>query len=82
MIAHGRPGPPNRINPASLVGYDRIIFMLALGIAFLWFGLYYFRDHGPNWFLVVLGAAFFLFGISQFFMTRKFRKQFQEKKDQ
>ena len=78
MLAQGRPGPGN---PANLVGYDRIIFLMALGLAFVWFGLYYLKGHGPNLFFVVLGAAFFIFGISQFFMTKKFRKQFRDKKD-
>jgi hypothetical protein len=47
---------------------------MVLGVAFIWFGLYYFGDHGPNWFFAALGAAFFIFGFSQFFMTKKFRK--------
>jgi hypothetical protein len=78
MIAQGRPGP---VNPAKLVSYDRVIFMIAMGLGFIGFGLYYFKDHGPNWFIIVLGAAFFLFGVSQFFVTRKFRAQFRDKKD-
>jgi hypothetical protein len=78
MLAHGRPGP---VNPASLVGYDRTIFLMAMGVAFVSFGLYHLGDHGPNWFLVVLGTAFGIFGVSQFLMTRKFRKQFRDMKD-
>jgi hypothetical protein len=80
MITRGRPGPANPINPASLVSYDRVIFLIVLGVAFIWFGLYYFANPGPNWFFVAFGAAFFIFGVSQFFMTRKFRRQFRDKK--
>jgi hypothetical protein len=71
MLTRSRPGPAN---PANLVGYDRVIFLMGLGVAFVWFGFYYFGDHGPKWFFAALGAAFFIFGISQFFMTKKFRK--------
>lgn len=78
MIAQGRPGP---VNPAKLVSYDRAIFMMAMGLGFIGFGLFYFKGQGPNWFMVVLGAAFFSFGVSQFFVTRKFRAQFRDKKD-
>ena len=77
MLTRGRPGP---VNPANLVGYDRVIFLLVLGVAFVWFGLYYFGDHGPNLFFVVLGVAFFIFGISQLYMSKKFREQFRDKK--
>jgi hypothetical protein len=80
MITRGRPGPANLPNPASLVGYDRVIFLVVLGVAFIWFGLYYFGAHGPNLFFVAMGSAFFIFGISQFYMTKKFRKQFRDKK--
>lgn len=75
MIARGRPGP----NPSSLVGYDRVIFMMVFGVAFIGFGLYSARNHGPGWFFAALGVAFLTFGVSQFFMTRKFRRQFQDK---
>jgi hypothetical protein len=54
---------------------------MVLGVAFIGFGLFYFGSHGPNWFLVAMGSAFFIFGTSQFFMTKKFRKQFRDKKD-
>jgi predicted phage tail protein len=80
MLTRGRPGPANQVNPANLVGYDRIIFLMVMGLAFISFGLYFFGEHGPNWFLVAIGLAFFIFGISQFFMTKKFRKQFRDKK--
>ncbi len=81
MLTRGRPGPPNLPNPANLVGYDRVIFLMAIGVAFNCFGLFFFRDHGINWFFVAMGLAFFIFGISQFFMTKNFRKQFRDKKD-
>jgi hypothetical protein len=77
MLTRGRPGPAN---PANLVGYDRVIFLMVMGVAFVWFGLYFVGDHGPNLFFVVLGAAFCIFGISQFFMTKKFREKFRDKK--
>jgi len=80
MITRGRPGPANLPNPASLVGYDRVIFLMVMGVAFVCFGLFFFRDHGPNWLFVAMGLAFSIYGISQFFMTRKFRKQFQDMK--
>jgi hypothetical protein len=53
---------------------------MVLGLAFVGFGLYNFGAHGPNWFFVAMGGAFFIFGISQFYMTKKFRKQFRDKK--
>jgi len=53
---------------------------MVLGLAFIWFGLYFFRDHGRNWFFVAMGLAFFIFGTSQFFVTRKFREEFRDKK--
>jgi hypothetical protein len=80
MITRGRPGPGNLPNPASLVSYDRVIFLVVLGGAFIGFGLFYFGVHGPNWLFVAMGLAFFIYGISQFYMTRKFRKQFGDKK--
>ncbi len=51
---------------------------MVMGLGFILFG-FYFGAHGPNWFFVVIGVAFFIFGISQFFMTKKFRKQFRDK---
>jgi B-box zinc finger len=81
MITRGRPGGPNPVNPASLVSYDRVIFLMAMGLAFVWFGLYYLGGHGPGLFFAVLGAAFFVFGISQFFTTKSFRAKFRDKKD-
>ena len=70
MLTRSQPGLPN---PSNLVGYDRVIFLMLLGVAFVWFGLYYFGDHGPIWFFVALGVAFFIFGISQLYMRKKFR---------
>jgi hypothetical protein len=70
-------------NPASLVSYDRVVFLIVLGAAFVCFGLYNFRAHGAqgqNLFFIAMGVAFFIFGISQFRMTKKFRKGFQDKK--
>src|SRR5580704_1481128 len=64
MLARGRPRPAN---PASLVGYDRVIFLMVLGLAFIGFGLFF---HGPNWFFVAMGLAFSIYGISQFYMTK------------
>jgi hypothetical protein len=78
MLTWGRPGPAN---PASLVSYDRVIFLMVMGLAFVWFGLYYLGNHGPGLFFTVLGAAFFIFGLSQFFMAKRFRKNFRDKKD-
>jgi hypothetical protein len=79
MLTRGRPGPGGPVNPASLVSYDRVIFLMAMGVALIGFGLY-FVDHGVKWFFVAMGVAFFIFGVSQFFMTRKFRGQFRDKK--
>jgi len=81
MITRGRPGPANAVNPAKLVGYDRVVFLLVMGVAFVWFGVYNFGGHGPNWLFVAMGLAFFIYGISQFFMTRRFREEFRDKKD-
>lgn len=57
---------------------------MVLGLAFICFGLYNFGAHhgaqGPNLFFIALGVAFFVFGISQFYVTKKFRKQFRDKK--
>jgi len=77
MLARGRPGPAN---PVNFVGYDRVIFLMVMGLAFVWFG-WYVGGHGFGWFFAVLGVAFFIFGISQFVMARKFREQFRDKKD-
>jgi len=53
---------------------------MVLGVAFVWFGLYYIKDHGPSLFFAALGVAFFIFGVSQFYMTKKFRENFRDKK--
>jgi hypothetical protein len=81
MITRGRPGPANMPNPASLVSYDRVIFLMAMGLGLFGLGLYNFGAHHTNWFFVAMGLAFFIFGISQFNMTKKFRNQFRDKKD-
>ena len=81
MLTRGRPEP---VNPANLFGYDRVIFLMALGVGFVCFGLYglcHSGDRHLNLFLAVFGVAFSIFGISQFFTTKKFRKQFRDKKD-
>jgi len=49
-------------------------------VAFGWVGVYNSGNHGVNWFFAALGVAFFIFGISQFFMTKKIREQFRDKK--
>lgn len=78
MLAHGRPA---LVNPARLVGYDRVIFIMLMGVLFVCSGLYYFRGHGAGMFFVVFGVLFFIFGISQFFAAQKFRGQFRDLKD-
>jgi predicted phage tail protein len=70
MLTQDRPAP---VNPANLVGYDRVIFLMVLGVAFIGFGVYNFGNHGFNWFFAALGVAFFIFGISQFYMTKRIR---------
>ena len=77
MLTRGRPGSGT---PVNLVGYDRVIFLIVLGLAFIGYGVYNFGNHGVNWLFAAFGVAFFIFGISQFFMTRNFRKQFRDKK--
>jgi hypothetical protein len=52
-----------------------------MGLAFVWFGLYCVGDHGAKLFFVVLGAAFIIFGISQYYVAKKIRKLFRDKKD-
>jgi hypothetical protein len=78
MLTRGRPGPSN---PLNAVRYDRVIFIVAMGLAFVWFGLYYFGGHDLGLFFAVLGGVFFIFGISQFFLTRTIRRQFRDRKD-
>ena len=73
MLARARPG-------AKLVGYDRIIFLMVMGLAFAGFGLYDFGDRGLSLFMLVLGTVFFIFGISQFFVTRKFRAEVRDRR--
>ena len=46
---------------------------MVIGVSSVWFGVYNFGNHGVNWFLATLGVAFFIYGISQFSMTKKFR---------
>jgi hypothetical protein len=75
MLTRGRPGP---VNPANLVGYDRVIFLIVMGVGFVWFGLYYVGDHGPKLFFAALGVAFFIFGISQFYMTKRIREKLRD----
>ena len=77
MLTRARPEP---VNPVNLFGYDRVIFLMVMGVAFGCFGVYNFGSHGVNWFFAALGVAFFIFGISQFFMTKKFREKFREMK--
>lgn len=77
MLTRGRPGPANPVNPASLVGYDRVIFLMVMGVAFVCFGVYNFGKHGLNLFFVVLGVPFIVFGVSQFYMTKKLREKFR-----
>ncbi|MFI5069695.1 MAG: hypothetical protein ACHP8A_02290 [Terriglobales bacterium] len=77
MLTRGRPGPANSVNPASFVGYDRVIFLMVMGVAFACFGVYNFGKLGLNLFFVFLGVAFIVFGVSQFYMTRKLRAKFR-----
>jgi len=53
---------------------------MVMGVGFVWFGLYYIGDHGPKLFFAALGVAFFIFGISQLYMSKKFREKFRDKK--
>jgi hypothetical protein len=78
MLTHDRPAP---VNPARLVGYDRVIFIMLMGLVFVCFGLYYVKGHGPGMFFIGFGVLFLIFGISQFFAAKKFREQFRDKKD-
>ena len=80
MLTRGRPGPANPINPANLVSYDRVIFLMVMGLVLIGFGVYNFGNHGLNWFFIALGVGMLIFGISQFNMTRKFRETFRDKK--
>ncbi len=74
MVTQGRSGPGSGAIPPT--DYFRVVFLLVLGMAFIWFGLHFFADHGINWFFVAMGLAFFLFGVSQYYMNRKMRKFF------
>jgi hypothetical protein len=71
MLARDRPKPAS---PANLVGYDRVIFLIVIGMAFVWFGFHFFAGLNQKWFFAVLGGAFVAFGISQLFLTRRLRK--------
>jgi len=51
-----------------------------MGLGFVWFGLYFFGDHVINWFFVAMGLAFLLFGVSQYYMTKKLQKFMDSKK--
>jgi len=53
---------------------------MVMGVGFVWYGLYYIGERGPKLFFSALGVAFFIFGISQFYMTKKFREKFRDKK--
>ena len=54
---------------------------MVMGVGFVWFGLYgYIGDHGSKVFFAALGVAFFIFGISQFYMTKRFREKLRDKK--
>ena len=53
---------------------------MTMGLGFIGFGLYNFGSHDVNWVFTALGMAFFIFGLSQFFTAKKFRKQFRDRK--
>ena len=56
---------------------------MVMGVAFVCFGLYNLAAHGAqasNLFFAALGVAFFIFGVSQFYMTKRFRENFRDKK--
>ncbi len=57
------------------LGYDRLIFLLVLGVAFIWFGIHNSGAQGVNWFFVTFGVLFFSYGISQFYTANKFRNK-------
>ncbi len=53
---------------------------MGMGLAFIWFGLFFFGGQGVNWFFVAMGGLFFLFGISQYYMSKKLQKFLDNKK--
>src|SRR4051812_16277812 len=59
LITRDRPVP---INPAGFFGYDRVIFIMTMGLGFIGCGVYNFGSHGVNWAFIALGMAFFIFG--------------------
>ena len=52
-----------------------MIFLLVLGVAFIWFGIHNFGAHGVNWLFVAFGVLFLSYGISQFYTANKFRNK-------
>ena len=76
MVTRGRPGPANPVNPASLVGYDRVIFLMVFGAGLRRVRFVpKLRNGGSGWFFAALGAAFFIYGVSQFFMTKRIGRE-------
>jgi len=77
MLTRGAPG---KIGAAMPLGYDRLIFLLVLGLTFVCFGVHNFGAHGVNWFFVAFGVLFFIYGISQFYTAKKFRDKMRDQK--
>ena len=49
------------------------VFLTALGLVFSAVGLYSVRDGHPQWFLLIMGVAFFIYGLSNFGLARRWR---------
>jgi hypothetical protein len=72
MLTRGGAAP-GRIGAAIPLGYDRLGFLLVLGVAFVWFGIHNFGAHGESWFFIAFGVLFVSYGIAQFYTAKKFR---------
>jgi len=53
---------------------------VALGLAFIGFGVHNFGARQVNWFFIAFGVLFSSFGISQFYAAKKFRDKMRDDK--
>jgi len=51
------------------------LFILVLGLAFTGIGVAFHRNGGPDYFFFIMGPLFMLYGVSQFFNARVWRKK-------